>query len=88
MSVARRMCVFAPRPATQCEYVVSSKPGRLQETSVTVHWREIGQRASPRRWSGMVWTVVLMVILSSVGTAIVGVKLFQVTDRQVLFNNQ
>ena len=56
---------------------------------MNVHWKELGERAHPRRWSGMVWSVVLMVMLCSIATAVVGIKLVQVADRQkVEFNTR
>jgi hypothetical protein len=55
---------------------------------MNVHWKEIGEHANPRRWSGFAWSVVLLVILCSVGTTLVGVKLYQATDGQVGFNNR
>ena len=55
-----------------------------------VHWKEIGDRVThPRKWSGMTWTVVLMVVACSIGTALVGFKLVQIADRQsVEFNTK
>jgi hypothetical protein len=53
---------------------------------MNVHWKQIGERANPRRWSGFAWSVVVLVILCSIGTTVVGFKLYQVTDRQVLYN--
>lgn len=56
---------------------------------MNVHWKELGQRAHPRHWSGVVWGVLLMVILSSIATAVVGVKLVEMADRQqVEFDNK
>ena len=56
---------------------------------MNMHLKEIGERvAHPRRWSGFAWSVVLLVILCSIGTAVVGVKLYQVTDREVGFNTR
>jgi UPF0716 family protein affecting phage T7 exclusion len=52
---------------------------------MNLHWKEFGERAlHPRKWSGMAWTVVLMVILCSVATAVVGVKLVRMADRQTV----
>ena len=48
--------------------------------------KHLGQLASPRNWSGMVWTALVMVLLCAIGTAIVGVKLYEVTGRQAQFN--
>jgi hypothetical protein len=53
---------------------------------VNIDWKDLGHRASPRNWSGMVWGVVLMVLLCAIGTAVVGVELYQITDRPVEFN--
>ena len=53
---------------------------------MNMHLKTIGERANPRRWSGFAWSVVLLVVACSIGTALVGVKLYQVTDRQVLYN--
>jgi len=53
---------------------------------MNMHLKDIGERANPRRWSGFVWSVVLLVMLCAVGTTLVGMKLYQVTDRQVGFN--
>jgi len=53
---------------------------------MNMHLKEIGERAHPRRWSGFAWSVVLLVILSAIGTAVVGVKLYQVTEREVGYN--
>jgi hypothetical protein len=55
-----------------------------------MHWKEMGERVvHPRKWSGMAWTVVAMVLLCSIGTAVVGVKLVQMADRQsVSFNTK
>ena len=56
---------------------------------MNVQWKELGQRAHPRRWSGMVWSVVLMVIVCSIGTAVVGMKLVDAAERQKIeFNTQ
>ena len=56
---------------------------------MNVHWKELGQRAHPRRWSGMVWSVVLLVVACSIGTAVVGFKLVEAADRQrIEFNTQ
>ena len=54
------------------------------------HWKELGDRmVHPRRWSGMAWSVVLLVLACSIGTAVVGVKLVQIADRQaVSFNTK
>ena len=53
-----------------------------------MHWKHIGERANPRRWSGFVWSVVAFVLLCSLGTAFVGVKLYQVTNQEVGFNTR
>jgi hypothetical protein len=53
---------------------------------MNIHWKEMGERANPRHWSGFAWSVVLLVLLCGVGTAVVGVKLYQVTDHPVGFN--
>jgi len=54
---------------------------------MNTHLREIGEQVThPRRWSGFAWAMVLFVALCSVGTAWVGVKLYQVTERPVGFN--
>ena len=53
-----------------------------------LHLKEMAEHAHPRHWSGFVWTVVLFVALCSIGTAYVGVKLYQVTDREVGFNTR
>jgi UPF0716 family protein affecting phage T7 exclusion len=53
---------------------------------MNMHLKEIGGLANPRRWSGFAWTVVLFVLVLSIGTAVVGVKLYEVTDREVLYN--
>ena len=53
---------------------------------MNLHLKEIGERAHPRRWSGFVWSVVAFVLLCSLGTAFVGVKLYQVTGQDVGFN--
>lgn len=57
---------------------------------MNLHWKEIGERvAQPRKWSGMTWTVVLMVVACSIGTAILGAKLVQIADRQAVeFNTK
>lgn len=57
---------------------------------MNLHWKEIGERvAHPRKWSGMTWTVVLMVVACSIGTAILGAKLVQIADRQAVeFNTK
>lgn len=55
---------------------------------MNMHLKEIGHHVNPRHWSGFAWTVVALVVLCAIGTAIVGVKLYQVTDRQVLFNTR
>jgi hypothetical protein len=48
-----------------------------------LHWKEVGERmVHPRKWSRMAWAVVAMVLLCSIGTAVVGVKLVQIADRQ------
>jgi hypothetical protein len=52
---------------------------------MNLHWKQFGERAlHPRKWSGMAWTVVLMVMLCSVATAVVGVKLVRMADRQTV----
>ena len=53
---------------------------------MNMHLKEIGERAHPRRWSGFAWSVVLLVILAAIGTAVVGVKLYQVTEREPGYN--
>lgn len=56
---------------------------------MNMHLREIAEHAHPRHWSGFVWSVVLLVMLCSIGTAIVGVKLVNMADRQrVEFNTK
>ena len=55
---------------------------------MNLHLREIGERANPRRWSGFAWTVFLLVLACSIGTAVVGVKLYQVTDQEVGYNTR
>ena len=57
---------------------------------MNVQWKEVGDRVMhPRKWSGMAWTVVVMVLLCSISTAIVGVKLVRIADRQaVSFNTK
>ena len=56
---------------------------------MNMHLKEIAdQVAHPRRWSGFAWTVVAFVLLCAAGTAFVGVKLYQVTDREVGFNTR
>jgi hypothetical protein len=49
---------------------------------MNMHLKEMGERAHPRHWSGFAWSMVLFVLLCSVGTALVGVKLYQVTDHE------
>ena len=53
-----------------------------------VHWKEMAEHAHPRHWSGFTWTVLAFVLACAIGTAWVGVKLYQVTDRTVLFNTR
>jgi len=53
-----------------------------------MHLKDLGHHANPRHWSGFVWSVVLLVALCSIGTAYVGVKLYQVTDREVGYNTR
>ena len=57
---------------------------------MNVQWKEIGDRmVHPSKWSGMAWAAAVMVLLCSLGTAIVGVKLVQIADRQaVSFNTK
>jgi hypothetical protein len=55
---------------------------------MNMHWKDIGERANPRRWSGFAWSVVAFVLLCSLGTAFVGVKLYQVTNQEVGFNTR
>jgi hypothetical protein len=55
---------------------------------MNMHLKEIGERANPRHWSGFGWTVALFVLLCSIGTAVVGVKLYQVTDQEVGYNTR
>jgi hypothetical protein len=57
---------------------------------MNVQWKEIGDRmAHPRKWSGCSWTVVMMVLLCATATAVVGVKLVQIADRQsVVFSTK
>ena len=57
---------------------------------MNVHLKEFGDRmVHPGKWSGMTWAVVAMVVLSAIGTAVVGVKLVQIADRQtVLYNTK
>ena len=55
---------------------------------MNMHLREIGERANPRRWSGFAWTMVLFVLVLSIGTAVVGVKLYQVTGGEVGYNTR
>ena len=50
---------------------------------MNVHWKEFGDRVvHPRKWSGMTWTVVLMVLACALGTGVVGFKLVEIADRQ------
>jgi hypothetical protein len=55
-----------------------------------MHWKEMSDRiVHPRKWSGMAWAVVALVVFCSIGTAVVGVKLVQIADRQaVSFNTK
>jgi hypothetical protein len=55
-----------------------------------MHWKEMSDRiVHPRKWSGMAWAVVALVLFCSIGTAVVGVKLVQIADRQaVSFNTK
>jgi hypothetical protein len=53
---------------------------------MNLHWKELGHRAHPRHWSGMVWGVLLMVLLCSIGTAVVGVKLYRITEHPAGFS--
>ena len=55
---------------------------------MNMHLKEIGERAHPRRWSGFAWTMALFVLLCSIGTAVVGVKLYQVTGGEVGYNTR
>ena len=55
---------------------------------MNLHLREIGERANPRRWSGFAWTMVLFVLVLAIGTAVVGVQLYEVTDREVGYNTR
>jgi len=56
---------------------------------MNMHLKEIGEQVThPRRWSGFAWSMVLFVLLCSVGTAVVGVKLYQVTNHPVGFNTR
>ncbi len=57
---------------------------------MNLQWKEMsGRMVDPRKWSGMAWTVALMVLACSVATAIVGAKLVQIADRQtVLYNTK
>jgi len=55
---------------------------------MNLHLREIGERANPRRWSGFTWTVAGFVLLLAIGTAVVGVKLYEVTGGEVGFNTR
>jgi hypothetical protein len=55
---------------------------------MNMHLKDLGHHANPRRWSGFVWSIVLLVALCSIGTAYVGVKLYQVTDREVGYNTR
>jgi hypothetical protein len=55
---------------------------------MNLHWKEFGERAlHPRKWSGMAWAVVVMVLVSAVATTVVGVKLVQIADRQTVVYN-
>jgi len=53
---------------------------------MNLHWKEMGERAHPRHWSAFAWSMVAFVLLCSVGTALVGVKLYQVTSHEVGFS--
>jgi len=53
---------------------------------MNMHLKQVGERANPRHWSGFAWSIVALVLLCAVGTAVVGVKLYQVTDHPVGFN--
>ena len=55
---------------------------------MNLHWKEIGEHANPRRWSGFAWTVAVFVLLMSIGTAVVGVKLYEVTGGEVGYNTR
>ena len=55
---------------------------------MNMHLKQVGERANPRHWSGFAWSMVLFVLLCSVGTAVVGVKLYQVTNHPVGFNTR
>jgi hypothetical protein len=57
---------------------------------MNVHWKDFGDRVThPRKWSGMTWAVVLLVVACALGTGIAGFKLVQIADRQsVEFNTK
>ena len=55
---------------------------------MNMHLKEIGGLAKPRRWTGFAWTVALFVLVLAIGTAVVGVKLYEVTDREVGYNTR
>ena len=55
---------------------------------MNMHLKEIAHHAHPRHWNGFAWTVAVFVLLCAIGTAYVGVKLYQVTDREVGFNTR
>lgn len=55
---------------------------------MNVQWKQLGERAKPRYWSGFVWSMLLFVILAAMGTAFVGFKLYQATGGDVGFSNR
>ncbi len=55
---------------------------------MNVQWKQLGERARPRHWSGFVWSMLLFVILAALGTAFVGFKLYQATGGAVETSNR
>ena len=55
---------------------------------MSVNWKNIGHRARIGNWSPMVWVVLALVVLSAVGTVVVGIKLYAITGHPVQFNTK
>lgn len=55
---------------------------------MSVDWKEIGSRAKPRNWPPLAWAMLVLLFAGIIGTAIVGIELFDVTRQPMMFNTR
>jgi len=53
-----------------------------------VSWKAIGHRARIGNWPPMVWVTLALILVSVVGTVIVGAELYSVTGQPTQFSNK